>query len=136
MTAITSTIFRTIQFSYLGRIVTIDQLDFCTPDVTNPTNNNIPMLGQSPPPYQSIAVGMLKHSSLIGIFLSNPPNTEMTRVNMISSFDYDPKGKQIIESTSLSPHEEMYNIIQTLFDDHTDELHLVASDPYHLPCWL
>ena len=30
----------------------------------------------------------------------------------------------------------MYNTIQTLSDDHTDELHLVASDPYHLPYWL
>ena len=46
------------------------------------------------------------------------------------------KGKQIIESTSLIPHEEMYNTIQTLFDDHTDDLHLVALDPCHLPYWL
>ena len=30
----------------------------------------------------------------------------------------------------------MYNIIQTLSDDHTNDLHLVASDPYHLPYWL
>ena len=30
----------------------------------------------------------------------------------------------------------MYNTIQTLSDDHTDDLHLVASDPYHLPYWL
>ena len=36
----------------------------------------------------------------------------------------------------LSPHEEMYNVIQTLFDDHTNELHLVSSDAYHLPYWL
>ena len=36
----------------------------------------------------------------------------------------------------LSPHEEMYNIIQNLFNDHIDELHLVTSDPYHLPYWL
>ena len=36
----------------------------------------------------------------------------------------------------MSLHEEMYNIIQTLSDDHTDELHPVTSDPYHLPCWL
>ena len=76
---------------------------------------------------------MLKDSSLIGIFLSNPPNIETTMVNMIYSFDYDPKGKQIVESTSLSLHEEMYNFIQTLSNDHTNELHLVASDPYHLP---
>ena len=46
------------------------------------------------------------------------------------------KGKQIVESTSLILHEEMYNIIQTLSDDHIDDLHLVASDPYHLPYWL
>ena len=36
----------------------------------------------------------------------------------------------------MSPHEEMYNVIQTLFDDHTNELHLMASDHYHLPYWL
>ena len=45
-------------------------------------------------------------------------------------------GKKFVESTLLSPHEEMYNIIQNLSDDHTDELHLVASNPYHLPYWL
>ena len=30
----------------------------------------------------------------------------------------------------------MYNVIQTLPDDHTDELHLMASYPYHLLYWL
>ena len=30
----------------------------------------------------------------------------------------------------------MYDTIQTCFDDHNDDLHLVASDPYHLPYWL
>ena len=105
MIAIASTVFRTIQFLYLGRIVTIDQLGLCTLDVTTSMANNIPMLGQSPPPYQSIGVGMPRDSSLMGIFPSNPPNTETTTVNMISSFDYDPKGKQIVESTPLSLHE-------------------------------
>ena len=132
MTVVASTVFRTIQFPHLGRIVTIEQLDFCTSDVTTPTANNIFMLGQSPP-YQSIGVGMLKDSFFMGIFLSNPPNIETTLVNMISSFDYDPKGKQIVGSTYLSLHEAMYNFIQTLFDDHTNDLHLVALDAYHLP---
>ena len=36
----------------------------------------------------------------------------------------------------MSLHEEMYNVIQTLSDDHTDELHLMASDPHHLAYWL
>ena len=136
MTAIASTVFQIVQFPHLGRIVTIDQLDLCTLDVMTSTTNNIPMLGQSSPPYQSIGVGMLKDSSIMGIFSSTPPNTDIATVNMIASFDCEPKGKQIVESTLLSPHEEMYNTIQTLSDNHTDELHLVASDPYHLPYWL
>ena len=86
-------------------IFTIDQLDFCTLDVTTSTANSIPMLGQSPPPYQSIGVGMLKDSSLMGIFPSTTPNTDTVKVNMIASFDFDPKRKKIIESTSLNPHE-------------------------------
>ena len=45
MTAVASTIFQIVQFPHLGRIVTIDQLDFCTPDVTISPANNIPMLG-------------------------------------------------------------------------------------------
>ena len=45
MTVATSTMFRTLRFLHLGRIVTIDQLDFCTPDVISPMENNIPMLG-------------------------------------------------------------------------------------------
>ena len=68
MNVVASTVFRTVQFPHLGRIVTIDQLDFYTPNVTASTANNIPMLGQSPPPYQSIGVGMLKDSSLMGFF--------------------------------------------------------------------
>ena len=57
--------------------------------------NNIPMLGQSPPPYHSIGVGMLKDSSLMGIFPSTPPNTDTAIVHMIASFDRDPKGEQV-----------------------------------------
>ena len=79
-------------------------------------DNNILMLGQSPPPYQSIGVGMLKNSSLMGIFPSTPPSTDITTVHMITSFDYEHKGKHVVESTSLSPHEAMYDTIQTFFD--------------------
>ena len=30
----------------------------------------------------------------------------------------------------------MYDTIQICSDDHTNDIHLVASDPYHLPYWL
>ena len=30
----------------------------------------------------------------------------------------------------------MYDVVQSISDDHIDDLHLVASDPYPLPYWL
>ena len=72
----------------------------------------------------------------MGIFPSTPPSMDTMTVHMIASFDCEPKGKQVVESTSLSSHEAMYDTIQNFSDDHTDELHLVASNPYHLPYWL
>ena len=72
----------------------------------------------------------------MGIFPSTPPSMDTTTVHMIASFDYEPKGKNVVESTSLSPYEAMYDTIQTFSDYHTHDLHLVALDPYHLPYWL
>ena len=114
--------------------MTIDQLEFCSPDVTTPTANNIPMLGQSPPPYQSIGVGMLKYSTLMGVFPLTPPSMEVVTINMISMTDYSPKGKEVVDSSSLFLYEAMYDVVQSIFDDHIDDLQLVASNPYHMPC--
>ena len=94
MTIVSSTVFRTLHFSHIGKIVTIDQLDYYTPDVTTPTVNNIPMLGQSTPPYQSIGIGMLKYSTLMCVFPSSPPSIEVVIVNMISTTSFSTyKGK-------------------------------------------
>ena len=54
---------------------------------------------------------MLKESALMGVFPSTPSSIEMETVNMISSFNYDPKGKQVVETSSLSPHEAVYDSI-------------------------
>ena len=43
------------------------------------------------------------------------------------------KGKEIVESSSMSPHEALYNVIQYVYDAYIDDHNLVASDPYHLP---
>ena len=51
------------------------------------------MLGQYPPPYQSIGVGMLKYSTLMGVFPSAPPSAEVATMNMISTTGYSTKGK-------------------------------------------
>ena len=70
------------------------------------------------------------------VFPSASPSTETTTINMISTIGFSTKGKEIVESSSLGPHEEMYDAIQSISDDHVDDLHLVALDPYHLPYWL
>ena len=136
MIIVASTDFQTLQFPHLGKIVTIEQLEFCSQDVTNPTVNNIPMLGQSHPPYQSIGVGMLKDSTLMGVFPSPPPSTEVAIVNMISMTGYSSKGKEVVDSSSLGPYEVLYDVVQSASDVQPDDLHLVASNPYHFPYWL
>ena len=72
----------------------------------------------------------------MGIFPSTPPSMDTATVHMIASFDIEPQGTNFVDSTSLSLHEAMYDTIQMCFDDHTDDIHLVASDPYHLLYWL
>ena len=69
---------------------------------------------------------MLKDSALMGMFPSTPSSTKRTIVNMISSFSYDPKGKQFVETSSLSLHEEFYDSIQSVSDVPIDDLNLVA----------
>ena len=70
------------------------------------------------------------------IFPSTPPSTDTVTAHMIASFNIEPQGTNVVNSTLFNPHEAMYDTIQTCSDDHTDDLHLVASDPYHLPYWL
>ena len=58
-------------------------------------------------------------------------------VNMISSTNGGmSKGKYIVETPSLGPHESLYHAIQSTFDAYFDDQNLVTSDPYHLPYWL
>ena len=68
------------------------------------------------------------------VFTSSPPSTDVATVNIISTYGYSPKGKESVESSSLGPYEALYDVLQSTSDVHYDDLHLVASDPYHLPC--
>ena len=136
MEAITSTIFRIVQFPFQGKIVTIDQLDFIMPSAITNDANNVPLLNT--PQYQDIGVGLIKVSSLMGVFPSfHPPLASQTAsINMISSSRTD-KGQAIAdESSSFSPFEEMYNAIQVTSDPSINDHFLVASDHYHMPYWL
>jgi hypothetical protein len=90
MTVIASSVFQCVQFPLQGEIPTIDQLDFYTPDVRAPATNNIPFLGDHKIMYESVGVGLLKDSSLMGTFPTPlPPTTHhIATVDMISTTDY------------------------------------------------
>jgi hypothetical protein len=90
MTIVASSVFRCVQFPHQGKIVTIDQLDFYTPDARIPTTNNIPFLGDHPVTYESVGVGLLKYSILMGTFPTPVPLTthHIAIVNMILTMPY------------------------------------------------
>ena len=77
MTAIVSSVFRIILFPLDGKIVTVDQLSFCTPDYATLPSITIPPIGGFPDSYVSIGIGLLKASSLTGFFLSHHPRFQI-----------------------------------------------------------
>ena len=72
MQVVASSIFWIVQFPFQGRIVTIYQLDFISPNSISNDVNSVPLL--TTPQNQNIGVGLIKYSSLMGVFLLlNPP---------------------------------------------------------------
>jgi hypothetical protein len=67
MIVIASTMFRVLQFPHQGKIIIVDQLDYINPDLHNVATNDIHFLGQSS--LESVGLGLLKDSSLVGFFL-------------------------------------------------------------------
>jgi hypothetical protein len=72
ITAVTSLVFPILRFPHQGKIITVDQLDYTTPSLHNVASNNFPFLGHNS--FESVGVGLLKDSLLMGIFpLCAPP---------------------------------------------------------------
>jgi hypothetical protein len=84
MTVIASSVFRILRFPHQGNIIIVDQLEYTTPDLNNVTTNNVPFLGQNN--FESVGVGLLKDSSLMGVFpFPTPPTMQVSTLNMIST---------------------------------------------------
>jgi hypothetical protein len=150
MTVITSSVFRCVYFPHQGKIVTVDQLDFCTPNTRAPVTNDIPFLGDHPITYESVGVGLLKYSSLMGTFPTPlPPTTHhIATVNMISTMPYQylessnpwivpsPMEFDVLGDTMpLSLAEVAYVAIQSTSPS-PDNTHLLAPDAYSMSSWL
>jgi hypothetical protein len=147
MTVIASSVFRCVQFPHQGKIVVVDQLDFCTTDACAPATNNIPFLGDHKIMYESVGVGLLKYSSLMGTFPTPlPPTTHhIATVDMISTTAYqslessDPwivlsplEFDALGDSVPLSSAETSYVSIQ-FASPSSDDQHLLAPDSYSMP---
>jgi hypothetical protein len=144
MTVVASSVFRCVQFPHQGKIVTVDQLDFCTTDARAPATNNIPFLGDHKITYESVGVGLLKDSSLMGTFPTPlPPTTHhIATVDMISTAAYqslessDPwivpcplEFDALGDTVPLSPAEPSYVSIQSASPS-SDDQHLLAPDSF------
>jgi hypothetical protein len=150
MTVVASSIFRCVQFPHQGKIVTIDQLDFCTTDARAPATNNIPFLGDHKIMYERVGVGLLKDSSLMGTFPTPLPLTthHISTVDMISTVAYqslessDPwivpsplEFDALGDTVPFSPAETSYVSIQSASPS-LDDQHLLAPDSYLMPSQL
>jgi hypothetical protein len=84
MTVIASSVFRILRFPHQGKIIIVDQLEYTTPDLHNVATNNVPFLGHNG--FESVGVGLLKDSSLMGVFpFPSPPTAQVSTLNMIST---------------------------------------------------
>jgi hypothetical protein len=150
MTAIASSMFRCVQFPYQGKIVTIDQLDYCTPDAHTPTTKNIAFLGDTKITYESVCVGILKYSSVMGTFPTplHPTSQHITTIDIISTMAYQSyklfypwvvpiplEFDALGDAMPLSPSKASYNSIQ-FASPSLGNRHMLASNTYSLPSWL
>ena len=98
-----------LHFPNQGKIVTINQLDYCTPDLCPNFNSIVPLISESASTGQSIGVVMFKDPCLMGVFPLPPldiPN--MALINMIySSGSYDPMIEPSLVSSSLPVSQDL-----------------------------
>jgi hypothetical protein len=86
MKVFASTVFHVIRFPHQWKMVTIDQLDYCTPDLQTNPSTSVPFIGESYGGYERVSVGMFKDPFLMGIFpLPAHDTTHIAPINMIFS---------------------------------------------------
>jgi hypothetical protein len=85
MCSIVSTLFHILRFSHQGKVITVDQLAFFKSDTHT---SNVPFIMKTPPGYENVGVGLLKDSTLMGMFPIPPPDVSpplVSLINMIST---------------------------------------------------
>jgi hypothetical protein len=133
-----------------GKIVTVDQLDFCMTATRATATNNISFLGHHKIMYESIGVGLLKYSIIMGTFPTPLLLTthHIATIDMISTAAYqslessDPwiiscplEFDALGDTMQLCPAETSYISIQSS-SPLSDDQHLLALDISSMHSWL
>ena len=92
MKVVASIVFRLLSYPHQGKIITVNQLDFCMPDLQPQANSSMPLISDSLFTAQSIGMGLFKDHCLMGVFpLSTPEIPKLAPIHMISLVgSYDP----------------------------------------------
>lgn len=112
MFCVVSSLFCVLCFPHEGKIVLVDQLSFFS---SGPSSGNVPYVGNTEIPYESVGVGLFKDSALMGTFTLPPPNVHL--VNMISNstnpwiIPTEDKNDSFSDAMPLSPLEINYQEI-------------------------
>jgi hypothetical protein len=144
MHAVVSTFFCVICFPHHEKFVTVNQIAFFNSDSRT---SNVPFIAKTPPGYENVGVGLLRDSSLRGMFPITPSDIctpFVTSINMISTIvgeileSYDP---WIVPSSDnclcygdiipLSPLELAYQAIKSETPSPHSLLDM-SLDPFHV----
>jgi hypothetical protein len=144
MHVVVSTLFHVVRFPHQGKVVTVDQLAFFNSDTCT---GNVSFIAKTPPGYESVGVGLLKDSSLMGTFPIPPPDVphpSVASINMISVVPHelpvshdpwivpDPRVHlRFGDTMSLSPVESAYQAIQSTTPS-TPSLDELSPDPFRV----
>ena len=144
MRAVASTVYRLVRFPHQGKIVSIDQLDYCSPNVRFDATANVPLVNSHAAP-ELIGAGLFKDPCLMGVFPPPVPDAFVAPINMISSvgtFMGDPwilpsptEVEQYGDTMPLSPAEKTYSTIQSESISPNRPPMKDVLDIYSLPEW-
>jgi hypothetical protein len=144
MRVVASTVYRLVHFPHLGRIVSINQLDYCSPNVRFDAAAHVPLVHSHAVP-ELIGAGLFKDPCLMGVFPLPVPDTFVAPINMISSvgtfmgdtwiLPHPIEVEKYGDTMPLSPAKKTYSVIQSEFVSNICPPTEGELDPYSLPEW-
>ena len=75
MKELAPSLFQVIHFPHQGKIITIDQINYYTPDLCTDHNKNVPLVSDSSTVTECVGEGIFKDPFFMGVFPMSAPTT-------------------------------------------------------------